>query len=119
VHGGGRLSAVEIVAAADGGDAPALAALARYEERLARALATVINLIDPDVIVLGGGLSQVARWYESVPALWPRFVFSSGAPRTRLRPAVHGDASGVRGAAWLWPDPADDAAAGAKAADLR
>ena len=69
---------------------------------LARGLASVINLLDPEVIVLGGGLSQIARLYENVPALWTEFVFSD-AVATRLRPAQHGDASGVRGAAWLWP----------------
>jgi fructokinase len=80
------------------------AALARYEERLARGLASVINLLDPDVIVLGGGLSNLARLYESVPRLWSRFVFSDRVD-TPLRPPKHGDSSGVRGAAWLWsPD---------------
>jgi fructokinase len=81
----------------DGGDA----ALGRYEERLARALAGVINILDPDVIVLGGGVSKVARLYENVPELWQRHVFSDQVA-TRLLPPRHGDASGVRGAAWLW-----------------
>jgi fructokinase len=81
----------------DGGDA----ALGRYEERLARALAGVINILDPDVIVLGGGVSKVARLYENVPRLWRRHVFSDQVA-TRLLPPRHGDASGVRGAAWLW-----------------
>jgi fructokinase len=89
-------------AAADAGDAGAAAALARYEDRLARALATVINLLDPDVVVLGGGLSKLARLYRNVPACWGRYVFSD-ALDTPLLPAAHGDASGVRGAAWLWP----------------
>jgi len=78
------------------------AALARYEGRLARALATVINLLDPDVIVLGGGMSKVVRLYDAVPRLWPAFVFSDRVD-TRLLPPRHGDSSGVRGAAWLWP----------------
>jgi fructokinase len=87
-----------------GAEPEAEAALARYEERLARGLASVINLLDPDVIVLGGGLSNLARLYESVPRLWSRFVFSDRVD-TPLRPPKHGDSSGVRGAAWLWsPD---------------
>ena len=73
----------------------------RYEERLARALAGVINVLDPDVIVLGGGMSNVARLYTEVPRLWGRHVFSDQVA-TRLLPPVHGDSSGVRGAAWLW-----------------
>jgi len=81
----------------DGGEA----ALGRYEERLARALAGVINILDPDVIVLGGGVSNVARLYDEVPRLWPRYVFSDHIA-TRLLPPKHGDSSGVRGAAWLW-----------------
>jgi fructokinase len=77
--------------------------MARYEERLARALASVINLLDPDVIVLGGGMSNVARLYTQVPGLWERHVFSDRVA-TRLVPPAHGDSSGVRGAAWLWND---------------
>ena len=73
----------------------------RYEERLARSLAGVINVLDPDVIVLGGGMSNVARLYTEVPRLWGRHVFSDRVA-TRLLPPVHGDSSGVRGAAWLW-----------------
>jgi fructokinase len=77
------------------------AALTRYEARLARALAGVINLLDPDVIVLGGGVSNVDRLYENVPRLWGAHVFSDRVA-TRLAKHVHGDSSGVRGAAWLW-----------------
>jgi len=99
---GRTLGAPEIVAAAAARDADALAALERYEDRLARALATVINIVDPDVIVLGGGLSNLARLYDSVPRRWLAWVFSDEVT-TRLRPARHGDSSGVRGAAWLWP----------------
>jgi fructokinase len=77
------------------------AALGRYERRLARALAGVVNVLDPDVIVLGGGLSAIARLYENVPRLWSAHVFSDEV-RTRLAQPRHGDASGVRGAAWLW-----------------
>ncbi len=73
-----------------------------YEERLARSLAVVINLLDPDVIVLGGGVSNVAQLYDNVPKLWRRHVFSDRID-TRLARNVHGDSSGVRGAAWLWP----------------
>jgi len=75
--------------------------LRRYEERLARALASVINVLDPDVIVLGGGMSNVERLYTEVPRLWPRHVFSDHVA-TRLVRNAHGDSSGVRGAAWLW-----------------
>ena len=71
---------------------------------MARALASVINVVDPDVIVLGGGLSSLARLYERVPRLWSRWVFSDRVD-TRLVPPAHGDASGVRGAAWLWEGP--------------
>ena len=84
---------------------PALArdgeSLERYEERLARALAGVINILDPDVIVLGGGISNRQRLYAIVPVLWKRHVFSDRVA-TQLKPPVHGDSSGVRGAAWLW-----------------
>jgi len=75
--------------------------MARYVERLARALASVINVLDPEVIVLGGGMSNAARLYTEVPRLWTRHVFSDHVA-TRLAPPVHGDSSGVRGAAWLW-----------------
>ena len=104
---GRRLGAAEIADKAAAGEAGAEAVLARYEERLARGLAHVINLLDPEVIVLGGGLSNIARLYETVPRLWGRFVFSDRVD-TRLLPPVHGDASGVRGAAWLWPQEPDE-----------
>jgi len=97
---GGALRGEAIVAAAGAGDAAAVDTLARYAERLARALAHVINLFDPEVIVLGGGVSRVSTLYETVPALWLRWVFSD-VVTTRLLPARHGDASGVRGAARL------------------
>ena len=92
----------EVVRRAVAGEPRADACLARYEHRLARGLAHVINILDPDVIVLGGGLSGIQRLYEGVPRLWDEFVFSDRVD-TPLRPPVHGDASGVRGAAWLWP----------------
>jgi fructokinase len=75
--------------------------IGRYVERLARALAGIINVLDPEVIVLGGGMSNVSRLYTEVPRLWTRYVFSDHVA-TRLAPPVHGDSSGVRGAAWLW-----------------
>ena len=101
---GVRLPPPEIVAAATRGDRVADATLQRYERRLARALASVINVVDPDVIVLGGGMSNIARLYTNVPPLWDAFVFACGGDvvRTRLVPAHYGDSSGVRGAAWLW-----------------
>jgi predicted NBD/HSP70 family sugar kinase len=98
---GERLDAQAIATRAAAGDASAMASLARYEERLARALAGVINVLDPDVIVLGGGLSGVGTLYDRVPELWKASVFSDEV-HTRLARPVHGDASGVRGAAWLW-----------------
>jgi fructokinase len=76
--------------------------MVRYVDRLARSLAHVINILDPDVIVLGGGMGKIASLYEEVPAQWGRYVFSDTV-RTPLKPPVHGDSSGVRGAAWLWP----------------
>ncbi len=95
------LRAEDVVARALEGEPVAGASLARYEDRLARSLAGVINLLDPDVIVLGGGLSRVERLYTSVPEIWGRYVFSDRV-ETRLVPPRHGDASGVRGAARLW-----------------
>jgi predicted NBD/HSP70 family sugar kinase len=100
---GERRDAAAIVSAAAAGEAPAVAALERYTDRLARALGSVINLLDPHVIVLGGGLSNVARIYDEVPRRWGNYVFSDRVD-TRLVPPTHGDASGVRGAAWLWND---------------
>jgi len=101
--GGDQVSAAEIAARAAQGEARATAAMARYERRFARAIASIINLLDPDVIVLGGGLSNIERLYANVPALWSPFVFSDRVD-TRLVRAKHGDASGVRGAAWLWEE---------------
>jgi fructokinase len=91
----------EIAAAAEKGDADAEAALDRYERRLGRALAAVVNVVDPDVIVLGGGVSNLKRLYTNVPAKWGFRIFSDRID-TRLVAPVHGDSSGVRGAAWLW-----------------
>ena len=114
---GVRLSPVQIVEAADRGTAAAEQTLRRYERRMARALASIINVLDPDVIVLGGGMSNVTRLYTNVPRAWGEFIFAAQRrtpepdeppepiePKTKLVPARHGSASGVRGAAWLWPD---------------
>ena len=98
---GEALAASDIAAQAAAGDAAAAASLGRYADRLARGLAGVVNLLDPDVIVLGGGLSGVAQLYEWVPALWGAHVFSDRVD-TRLVPPRHGAAGGARGAAWLW-----------------
>jgi len=98
---GEQVAAPEIVARAGRGEGAAAAALERYEDRMARALAVVLNILDPDVVVLGGGMSQIARLYESVPRLWQEWAFSDRVD-TLLKPPVHGDSSGVRGAAWLW-----------------
>ncbi|WP_303785784.1 ROK family protein [Azovibrio restrictus] len=100
-HTGRSLSPEAIVAGAEAGDADCGASLARYEARLARALAGVINIFDPEVIVLGGGLSRIDRLYQRVPECWGEHVFSDTVC-TRLCPPRHGDSSGVRGAAWLW-----------------
>lgn len=100
--GGEAASGREIAALAAAGNPLADAVLRKYEERLARALAYVINILDPDVIVLGGGLSNIDRLYDTVPSLWEPHVFSNSI-RTKLSPPKHGDSSGVRGAAWLWP----------------
>jgi fructokinase len=123
---GVRLRPAQIVEAADRGQAAAEQTLRRYERRMARALASIINVLDPDVIVLGGGMSNVTRLYTNVPPLWSEFVFSAHQqhvgpsephepfepfepfePKTQLVPARHGATSGVRGAAWLWPDESE------------
>lgn len=98
---GMNLSPPDIVKAARTGEPGAEATLERYADRLARGLATLINVIDPDVIVLAGGMSQISELYDEIPARWAEYVFSDTVA-TPLVPAVHGDSSGVRGAAWLW-----------------
>ena len=98
---GAARSSADIAVLAAAGDAAAEATLQRYEGRMARALASVINVLDPDVIVLGGGLSKLDRLYRNVPVQWARWVFSDRVD-TQLVAPRHGDASGVRGAAWLW-----------------
>ena len=99
---GQSLPAAEIVVRAAAADASCEASLERYAERLARSLAHVVNILDPEVIVLGGGLSNVERLYARVPALWGPWIFSDRVD-TRLVRNAHGDSGGVRGAAWLWP----------------
>jgi fructokinase len=99
---GEKLLPAEIEARAAAGDRAAEETLERYEDRMARSLASVIDILDPDAIVLGGGMSRIARLYTNVPASWGRYVFSDRVD-TRLLPLRFGDASGVRGAAWLWP----------------
>jgi fructokinase len=98
---GERADAATVAAAAAKGENAARESLERYTDRMARALASVINIIDPDVIVLGGGMSNVESLYQAVPQRWGDYVFSDRVD-TRLLRARHGDSSGVRGAAWLW-----------------
>lgn len=112
--GAGELAGEAIVQRAEQGEPACMATLGRYEDRLARALASVINLLDPEVIVLGGGLSRIGRLYRTVPALWRQWVFSDRVD-TRLVPALHGDSSGVRGAAWLWPESGSESGSGSGA----
>lgn len=102
---GKKMSSQQILAASQAGEAAAERSLQRYEHRLARALASLINVLDPEVVVLAGGLSNIQRLYENVPALWSQWIFSDQVC-TRLVQARHGDSSGVRGAAWLWPTDA-------------
>ena len=99
---GEKILGEEIVTRAVAGNRACRATMGRYAERMARALATIINIIDPEVIVLGGGLSRIAGLYRLVPMLWKDHVLSVAS--TRLVPNRHGDASAVRGAAWLWPN---------------
>ncbi|NDJ58708.1 fructokinase [Enterobacteriaceae bacterium 4M9] len=99
---GSRFAGAEIIRLSEQGDRVAEQALARYEQRLAKSLAHVVNILDPDVIVLGGGMSNVQRLYRTLPDLVRQLVFG-GEFETPIRQAQHGDSSGVRGAAWLWP----------------
>lgn len=101
LRSGRHLSAAQIVAEAEQSGRAAEEVLQRYEDRMARSLASIINILDPDVIVLGGGMSNIARLYHHVPLLWGRYVFSDTVT-TELRAPRYGDSSGVRGAAWLW-----------------
>jgi predicted NBD/HSP70 family sugar kinase len=99
--GGKAKRAQDIIQQVEAGEPLATRLINDYEDRMARALASVINIIDPHVIVLGGGMSNVSRLYDNVPKLWTKYVFSDHVA-TRLVPPKHGDSSGVRGAAWLW-----------------
>jgi len=101
-RGGAQLTAEEIASAAEAGDEPAGTCLRVYQDRLARSLATIVNVVDPDIIVLGGGLSNIEQLYRGLAALVSSYAFSDGIDTPIVR-AVHGDSSGVRGAAWLWP----------------
>jgi fructokinase len=91
----------EIVLRSAAGDVAAISVMGRFHDQLARALAMIINIVDPEIIVVGGGLSKIGQIYAEVPSRWGQWIFSDTAVRTRLLPAQHGDASGVRGAAWL------------------
>jgi fructokinase len=102
-HTGARLAAEQIAASAAVGDRACARTVDRYVDRMARALASVINLLDPEVIVVGGGLSAMAQIYQGVPRRLGRYVLCDGPVLTQLAPARHGDAGGVRGAACLWP----------------
>ncbi len=102
LHTGEALTAESIVARAEHGEVSSRAALERYYDRMARALAQVINILDPDVIVLGGGMGKIPTLYYEIPRRWGAYVFSDRVD-TRLVAPKHGDSSGVRGAAWLWP----------------
>lgn len=102
---GATLEGAEISRRAEASDPQACATLARYADRMARALSSVINITDPDIIVLGGGVSNIHQLYADVPVRWTDYVFSDRVD-TQFVPAVHGDSSGVRGAAWLWPPDA-------------
>ncbi len=103
IHNNVFLDAQALDNAARFGDEDANETLQRYEDRMARSLAHVINILDPDVIVLGGGMGNIKRLYKNVPKLWGEYVFSD-VVNTKLMPPLHGDSSGVRGAAWLWND---------------
>lgn len=96
-----NLTAKEIVLLAEQGNKSAQASIQRYEKRLAKSLASIINIIDPDVIVLGGGMSNIKQLYTTIPEIWDEYVFSDKVS-TQLVAPQHGDSSGVRGAAWLW-----------------
>lgn len=100
---GQQMSTHDIIKAAEAGEPEAVKSLHRYADRLARALGHIVNVIDPDVIVLGGGMSNVSQLYEIVPNIWEKYIFTDRCD-TPIKPPRHGDSSGVRGAAWLWND---------------
>ena len=99
---GEALSSKQIVSRSKDGDQKAIKTIERYTDRLARGLAGIVDILDPDVIVLGGGMSNLDTLYADLPKIWNRYIFSTEDVLTEIRPAKHGDSSGVRGAAWLW-----------------
>ena len=101
--GGSKLSAREVMQRVSAGEQLAIEIFEQYLDRMARSLAVIINILDPETIVLGGGMSHVSQLYERVPELWDQYIFCPEPAVTQLRPPVHGDSGGVRGAAWLWP----------------
>jgi len=101
--GGVKISAKEVMQRVSQGEELAIDMFERYIDRMARSLAVIINIIDPATIVLGGGMSHVSQLYTEVPKHWDKYIFSPEPAATELKPPVHGDSGGVRGAAWLWP----------------
>jgi len=101
--GGVKISAKEVMHRVSQGEELAIDMFERYIDRMARSLAVIINIIDPATIVLGGGMSHVSQLYTEVPKHWDKYIFSPEPAATELKPPVHGDSGGVRGAAWLWP----------------
>jgi fructokinase len=115
---GEDLSTHDVIANFKMGEAKAVAAYERYVDRLARALSVIVNVLDPDVIVLGGGMSNIDTLYEDVTKVWGKYIFSDFV-HTALRPPKHGDSSGVRGAAWLWAEPKQQPSAPAPSQALK
>ena len=101
--GGTKITAKEVMQRVSQGEPLAIDILEQYIDRMARSLAVIINIIDPETIVLGGGMSHVSQLYSEVPKRWDQYIFSPEPAATELKPPVHGDSGGVRGAAWLWP----------------
>lgn len=101
--GGDSITAKEVMHRVSQGEKLAINIFDDYLDRMARSLAVIINIIDPETIVLGGGMSHVSRLYTEVPKRWDQYIFSPEPALTRLKPPIHGDSGGVRGAAWLWP----------------
>ncbi len=102
--GGDSMSAAEIMQRVDQGETLAKQMFELYLDQMARSLATIINVLDPEAIVLGGGMSKVSSLYDRVPKIWDQYIFSPEPAKTQLKPPLHGDSSGVRGAAWLWSE---------------
>jgi len=104
--GGDNIDAAIIMERVDQGEELAIDVFSKYKNQLARGLSSIINVLDPDVIILGGGLSKINSLYDAIPKIWEQYVFSD-IVKTKLKAPQHGDSSGVRGAAWLWPAPSD------------